>query len=452
MACGIGVCMTCVLPVVGEDGVTRMVRSCVDGPVFPAERVRWADVGHRAAGRPGRARRAGRRAAAPGRRRDRAGGRRGRPVHRARRGRLAQPGADRVRLRGRRPGAGAVLRPWPRSARWSPSRSCWRPRSGRPTPRMAETPSGMLNSIGLQGPGIDAFLAHDLPWLAERGRPGGGLHRRRQRRGVRRAGPPAARTRRRWSRSRSTSPARTWRTAARSSPATRTRPPGWWPRSGPRRRPAIPVLAKLSPDVTDIVAVARACVDAGADGLSMINTLLGLVIDPDTHAPGAGRHHRRAVRAGDPAGRGALRLAGARGAAGRADPRHGRDPHRAGRAAVRARRGVRGVGRAPRSSTTRPRPAGCWPSCAPRSPSAASPGSPTPSATPTGPRSATSTGPTAPPPRPARSGASARTTCERARGLAARAGSDEGRPAGARACRPVRGVGTVSERRPRRTR
>ena len=41
------------------------------------------------------------------------------------------------------------------------------PRSGRPTPRMAETPSGMLNSIGLQGPGIDAFLARDLPWLLQ---------------------------------------------------------------------------------------------------------------------------------------------------------------------------------------------------------------------------------------------------------------------------------------------
>src|SRR5688572_19930957 len=37
------------------------------------------------------------------------------------------------------------------------------PRSGRATPRMAETPSGMLNSIGLQGPGIDAFLENDLP-------------------------------------------------------------------------------------------------------------------------------------------------------------------------------------------------------------------------------------------------------------------------------------------------
>jgi dihydroorotate dehydrogenase electron transfer subunit len=45
MACGIGVCMTCVLPVVGDDGRTRMVRSCVEGPVFPGDRVRWDDVG-----------------------------------------------------------------------------------------------------------------------------------------------------------------------------------------------------------------------------------------------------------------------------------------------------------------------------------------------------------------------------------------------------------------------
>lgn len=45
MACGIGVCMTCVLPVIGADGITRMQRSCVDGPVFRGDRVRWADVG-----------------------------------------------------------------------------------------------------------------------------------------------------------------------------------------------------------------------------------------------------------------------------------------------------------------------------------------------------------------------------------------------------------------------
>jgi dihydroorotate dehydrogenase electron transfer subunit len=45
MACGIGVCMTCVLPVVGDDGRTRLVRSCVEGPVFNGERVRWDDIG-----------------------------------------------------------------------------------------------------------------------------------------------------------------------------------------------------------------------------------------------------------------------------------------------------------------------------------------------------------------------------------------------------------------------
>jgi dihydroorotate dehydrogenase electron transfer subunit len=45
MACGIGVCMTCVLPVIGSDGITRMVRSCVDGPVFRGEQIRWDDVG-----------------------------------------------------------------------------------------------------------------------------------------------------------------------------------------------------------------------------------------------------------------------------------------------------------------------------------------------------------------------------------------------------------------------
>ncbi len=45
MACGVGVCMTCVLPVVGSDGQTRMVRSCADGPVFFADMVRWEEVG-----------------------------------------------------------------------------------------------------------------------------------------------------------------------------------------------------------------------------------------------------------------------------------------------------------------------------------------------------------------------------------------------------------------------
>jgi dihydroorotate dehydrogenase (NAD+) catalytic subunit len=53
------------------------------------------------------------------------------------------------------------------------------PRQGLPTPRMAETPSGMLNAIGLQNPGIDAWLTKDLPWL-QSGRPGRGVDRRQR--------------------------------------------------------------------------------------------------------------------------------------------------------------------------------------------------------------------------------------------------------------------------------
>ena len=45
MTCGTGLCMGCVLPAVGNDGITRMVRACVEGPVFRGDLVRWDDVG-----------------------------------------------------------------------------------------------------------------------------------------------------------------------------------------------------------------------------------------------------------------------------------------------------------------------------------------------------------------------------------------------------------------------
>lgn len=45
MACAIGVCMTCVLPVIHDDGITRMTRTCVEGPVFRADQIRWSDLG-----------------------------------------------------------------------------------------------------------------------------------------------------------------------------------------------------------------------------------------------------------------------------------------------------------------------------------------------------------------------------------------------------------------------
>jgi dihydroorotate dehydrogenase (NAD+) catalytic subunit len=161
------------------------------------------------------------------------------------------------------------------------------PRSGRPTPRMAETPSGMLNSIGLQGPGIDAFLDKDLAWLASR----------KARAVVSIAGGTveeyaklAAKLRGR--------PGLTMIEVNISCPNVEDRGQVFAcdPRASAsviqavkRSAPSgIPIFAKLSPDVTDITAIARSCVDAGADGLSVINTLLGMVIDTDTLRPALG--------------------------------------------------------------------------------------------------------------------------------------------------------------------
>ena len=159
-----------------------------------------------------------------------------------------------------------------------------RPRSGRPTPRMAETPSGMLNSIGLQGPGIDGLLAEELPWLAERG-----VRSFVSIAGTRVEDFAELATRLRGVpgvlglevniscpnvESRGEVFACDPLAASRVLAAVRAEVPA-----------GIPVLAKLSPDVTDIVAVARACADSGADGLTLVNTLLGLVIDPDTMRP-----------------------------------------------------------------------------------------------------------------------------------------------------------------------
>ncbi len=159
-----------------------------------------------------------------------------------------------------------------------------RPRSGRPTPRMAETPSGMLNSIGLQGPGIDGLLDAELPWLAERGarafvsiagvRVEDFAELATRLRGV--PGVAGLEVNISCPNVESRGEVFACDPAAASDVVAAVRAAA---------DPAQPIYAKLSPDVTDIVSVARAVVDAGADGLSMINTLLGLVIDPDTMKP-----------------------------------------------------------------------------------------------------------------------------------------------------------------------
>ncbi|MEY3722407.1 MAG: hypothetical protein RLZZ35_277 [Actinomycetota bacterium] len=159
-----------------------------------------------------------------------------------------------------------------------------KPRSGRATPRMAETPSGMLNSIGLQGPGIDQFLANDIPWLQSKGA--------------------------RVIVSISGETVEEYATLARklrginalfgievniSCPNVENR--GLVFACDPIASRAVieavrrniggdyPIIAKLSPDVTDIVSIAKEVVSAGADGLALINTILGMVIDIDAVRP-----------------------------------------------------------------------------------------------------------------------------------------------------------------------
>jgi dihydroorotate dehydrogenase (NAD+) catalytic subunit len=160
-------------------------------------------------------------------------------------------------------------------------------RSGRPTPRMAETPSGMLNSIGLQGPGIDEFVDKDLAWLRKRG----------VRTVVSIAGGSVDEYTKLAQKLRNSDGV----TAVEvniSCPNVEDRgqvfacdPAATATVIGSVRRataPGVPVIAKLSPDVTDIVTVAESAVAAGADGLAMVNTSLGLVIDTDTLRPTLG--------------------------------------------------------------------------------------------------------------------------------------------------------------------
>src|ERR1700727_131118 len=174
------------------------------------------------------------------------------------------------------------------------------PRAGNPAPRMAETPSGLLSSVGLQGPGLDGFLQRDLPWLLSRG--------------ARAFGSVAGHTSREYGELSSR--------LSDSAGVTAIEVNLGCPDAAAAGRPFaldaaaagavvaavrgsarydIPVFAKLSPEVTDIVSVARACVAAGADGLSMINTLPGMAIDPlpgRASAPGPSRPARPGLSGG----------------------------------------------------------------------------------------------------------------------------------------------------------
>jgi dihydroorotate dehydrogenase (NAD+) catalytic subunit len=159
------------------------------------------------------------------------------------------------------------------------------PREGNPTPRIAETPSGLLNAIGLQGIGIRAFVRDIAPRVARYdtvhlvnicgdtveeyadvarvcdGVPGiAGLEVNISCPNVKKGGMAFA-----------ADPRMTHDVVAAVRRATR-----------------LPVIPKLSPNVTDITVLARAAEDAGADALSCVNTFLGLVVDVETRRPKLG--------------------------------------------------------------------------------------------------------------------------------------------------------------------
>ena len=155
-------------------------------------------------------------------------------------------------------------------------------REGNPGPRIAETPMGILNSVGLQNPGVDAFVETELPFLRQYDvkvianisgntpEEYGIMCEKLAQAGVDlievniscpnvKAGGLAYGTRP--------------ELAAEVTQVAKA------------HAGSVPVMVKLSPNVTDITEIARACADAGADGICLINTLLGMRIDLKSRRP-----------------------------------------------------------------------------------------------------------------------------------------------------------------------
>jgi dihydroorotate dehydrogenase (NAD+) catalytic subunit len=157
-----------------------------------------------------------------------------------------------------------------------------KPKAGNPTPRIVETPGGMLNAIGLQNVGIDAFITVKVPFLRTISTPvivnlyGNTLDE---------YGELAARI--------DVIPEVAGVEVNISCPNVKQGGIvfGTDPRAAAevvslvRRGTTKPLIVKLSPNVTDVVVMAKACVDVGADALSLINTLTGMAIDLQKRRP-----------------------------------------------------------------------------------------------------------------------------------------------------------------------
>ena len=156
-------------------------------------------------------------------------------------------------------------------------------RFGNPTPRIAECPAGMLNAVGLQNPGVDHVIARELPEMKAY------FHK------------PVMANVSGFSveeyvdvcRKLDREPQVGWLEVNISCPNVHGGGMsfGTSPQAAAEVTKAVkavttkPVIIKLSPNVTDIVSIAKACEDAGADGVSLINTLLGMRMDLRTRKP-----------------------------------------------------------------------------------------------------------------------------------------------------------------------
>lgn len=161
------------------------------------------------------------------------------------------------------------------------------PRFGNPTPRIAECPDGMINAVGLQNPGVHKVIAEELPQLAKI------FHK-----------PVMANV------SGFSTDEYVQTVSLLEADEAASRQIGWYeiniscpnvhgggmafgtqPKAATEVTAAVravtkkPILMKLSPNVTDITEIAKACEAAGADGISLINTLLGMRIDLKTRKP-----------------------------------------------------------------------------------------------------------------------------------------------------------------------
>lgn len=154
-------------------------------------------------------------------------------------------------------------------------------RDGNPVPRVAETPSGMLNAVGLQNPGVDVFIKEDLPWLKQQNTVvianiAGNTAEEYCEMAEKLSDTEIDMIEMNISCPNVKSGGVQFGTSCESVGAIT---------AAVRRHCTKPLIVKLSPNVTDIVSIAKSAEANGADAISMINTLTGMRIDINTRRP-----------------------------------------------------------------------------------------------------------------------------------------------------------------------